>query len=77
MVAWSSAAALADAYSRPWQQAGIYAMATGVSLTRVLAQQHFPTDVLLGSVSGWLIGHYVAKVHRRPSVLRQREHLHP
>jgi membrane-associated phospholipid phosphatase len=70
IVAWSSAAVLAGEYSKPWQQVGIYTAATSVSLTRVLAQQHFPSDVLLGSVSGWLIGHYVLKHHRRTSLGR-------
>jgi len=44
-------------------QAGVYTAATGVSLTRVLGQQHFPTDVLLGAAGGWLIGHYVFRAH--------------
>lgn len=64
IVAWSGAAVLAGEYSRPWQQAGIYGVASAVSVTRVLAQQHFPSDVLLGSVAGWLIGHYVLRVHQ-------------
>jgi hypothetical protein len=34
-----------------------------VSLTGVLGQEHFPTDVLVGGVAGWLIGHYVFKKH--------------
>ena len=63
IVAWSSAAVLASEYPRPWQQIGIYTLASGVSLTRVLGQDHFPTDALLGSVSGWLIGRYVYKSH--------------
>jgi hypothetical protein len=63
MLAWSAAAAMAEEYRSPWVQAGLYSLATGVSLTRVLGQEHFPTDVLVGSATGWLIGHYV--VHRR------------
>ncbi len=63
IVAWSSAAVLASEYSRPWQQIGIYTLASGVSLTRVLGQDHFPTDALLGSVAGWLIGKYVYRAH--------------
>ncbi len=63
IVAWSSAAVLAAEYNKPWQQAGIYTLASGISLTRVLGQQHFPSDVLLGAVSGWLIGHYVYRSH--------------
>lgn len=68
IVAWSSAAVLASEYSRPWQQIGIYTLASGVSITRVLAQQHFPTDALLGSVSGWLIGKYVYRTHHARAI---------
>jgi membrane-associated phospholipid phosphatase len=72
MVAWSSAAVLADEYPGRWHQLGIYSLATGVSLTRVLGQQHFPSDVLVGSAFGWMIGHYVYKKHHRwqPATLR-------
>lgn len=63
VVVWSSAAVLAAEYSRPWQQVAIYTLATGGSLTRVLGQDHFPSDALLGSVTGWLIGHYVYRAH--------------
>ncbi len=63
IVAWSSAAVLASEYSKLWQQVGLYTLASGVSLTRVLGQDHFPTDALLGSVSGWLIGRYVYRAH--------------
>jgi hypothetical protein len=34
-----------------------------VSLMRVLGQEHFPTDVLVGGAAGWLIGHYVFEKH--------------
>jgi hypothetical protein len=63
IIAWSSAAVLAGEYPSKWHNVLIYTLATGVSLNRVLAQQHFPTDVLLGSASGWLIGHYVFRAH--------------
>ncbi len=65
LVAWSSAAVLAEEYPNHWVQAGIYTLAGGVSLTRVLGQEHFPSDVLLGSAAGWLIGHYVYRAHHR------------
>jgi hypothetical protein len=29
-------------------------IASGVSLTRVLGQEHFPSDVLIGAVTGWM-----------------------
>lgn len=63
LVAWSSAAVIAGEYHNPWAQLGVYTAATGVSLTRVLGQQHFPSDVLIGSSVGWLIGHYVYRAH--------------
>ena len=63
LIAWSSAAVVAGEYKSPWVQAGVYSLATGVSVTRVLGREHFPSDVLLGSAAGWLIGHYVYKVH--------------
>jgi len=65
VVTWSSAAVLADEYPTFWKQFGIYTLAGGVSLTRVLGQQHFPSDVLVGSAAGWLVGHYVYRKHHR------------
>jgi membrane-associated phospholipid phosphatase len=44
-------------------QVGIYTVATGVCVTRVLGREHFPTDVLVGAAAGWLIGHYVFTKH--------------
>jgi len=64
-IAWSSAAVLADEYPSRLHTLAIYGAATGVSLTRVLGQQHFPSDVLVGSAFGWMIGHYVYKKHHR------------
>lgn len=63
IITWSSAAVLAGEYPSTWHNVLIYTLATGTSLNRVLAQQHFPTDALLGGVSGWLIGHYVFRAH--------------
>ncbi len=65
VIAWSSAAVLAEEYPGRLNELGIYTLATGVSLTRVLGQQHFPSDVLVGSAFGWMIGHYVYKKHHR------------
>lgn len=63
VLVWSSAAVLAEEYPSRWVQFGVYSLATGVSVTRVLGQQHFPSDVLVGSALGWMIGHYVYKKH--------------
>ena len=62
---WASAAVLAGENSSTFAKFGIYTLATGVSVTRVLGQQHFPSDVLVGSAAGWLIGHYVYRTRHR------------
>ena len=65
VLAWAAAATIAGEYPSRWKQIAVYSAATGVSLTRVLGQQHFPSDVLVGSAAGWLVGHYIAHRHRR------------
>ncbi|MGH9607791.1 MAG: phosphatase PAP2 family protein [Terracidiphilus sp.] len=65
MIAWSSAAVIASEYNGPLTQIAAYGLATGVSAARVLARQHFPSDVLVGSAVGWMIGRYVFHRHRR------------
>jgi len=64
MLAWTLAGVVPGEYPSKWVQVGVYSVASGVSLTRVLGQEHFPTDVLVGGTAGWLIGHYVFG-HRR------------
>ena len=49
IVAWSSAAVIASEYPGILTQITAYGLATGVSVSRVLARQHFPSDVLVGS----------------------------
>ena len=63
IIAWSSAAVIAGEYHSKWVQLGVYTLAAGVSATRVMGREHFPSDVLLGAASGWLIGHYVFRAH--------------
>jgi hypothetical protein len=65
ILAWSSAAVLASEYPGPLNDIAIYGLAAGVSATRVLARQHFPSDVLVGSAVGWMIGRYVFHHHQR------------
>jgi len=65
IIAWSSAAVIASEYPSPLIQIAAYGLATGVSLTRVLGKQHFPSDVLVGSAVGWMVGRYVFHKHHR------------
>ena len=64
IIAWSSAAVIASEYPGPLTQITAYGLAAGVSLTRVLGRDHFPSDVLVGSAVGWMIGRYVVHRHR-------------
>jgi hypothetical protein len=68
MIAWSSASVIASEYPGPLTQIAAYGLATGVSLTRVLGRQHFPSDVLVGSAVGWLVGRYVYRKHHKDEV---------
>jgi hypothetical protein len=70
MLTWSAAAVIAAEYPSPWKQIGIYSGATATALTRVLAEKHFPTDVLLGSAAGWMIGHYIVRAHHCHPIYR-------
>lgn len=70
LIAFSAASALAEEYPSRWTQILLYTGATGVGLTRVLGQDHFPADVLVGGALGWLIGHNVVKRHRHPSAAK-------
>jgi membrane-associated phospholipid phosphatase len=63
MNVWAFAHVVATQYSGPATKAIVYSLATTVSVSRVMARQHFPSDVLVGSVFGYLIGGYVE--HRR------------
>ncbi|MGA9670329.1 MAG: phosphatase PAP2 family protein, partial [Terracidiphilus sp.] len=65
IIAWSSASVIATEYPGVLTQITAYGLATGVSLTRVLAKQHFPSDVIVGSAVGWMIGRYVFHKHHR------------
>jgi hypothetical protein len=65
VLAWATASAIATEYPSRWTQILVYSGATGVSLTRVMGQEHFPTDVLVGATAGWLIGRYVVRHHHR------------
>jgi membrane-associated phospholipid phosphatase len=66
--AWAMASVMGDEYPGWLMRTAVYGLATGVSVSRVLAEQHFPSDVLVGSAAGWLIGHYVYRAHHNFSL---------
>ncbi len=61
--AWAMASVIGDEYPGWLMRTTVYGLAAGVSVSRILAEQHFPSDVLVGSATGWLIGHYVYRAH--------------
>lgn len=61
---WSAATVIAQEYSdHRWVQLVAYGMAGAVSVSRVTARRHYPSDVLVGSAMGYLIGRYVYRAH--------------
>jgi membrane-associated phospholipid phosphatase len=67
--AWAVATVIANEYKdRPLVRYGSYSLATAVSLSRFSGRSHFLSDVLVGSVIGYGIGHYVYKTHHDPSL---------
>jgi membrane-associated phospholipid phosphatase len=77
VLAWATAAVIAGEYHNPWTQILVYTGATGISFTRLMGQQHFPSDILVGSTVGWLVGHYVYKHRHRYHVTSYHPALTP
>jgi hypothetical protein len=67
-VAWSIASVWAHEYPGALSQIAAYGMASAVTLTRVTAKQHFPTDAVIGSVLGWYFGRQVYRSHHDPEL---------
>jgi hypothetical protein len=61
--AWSIAGVVAHEYPGILTEFMAYGMASAVSVSRLTAKQHFPTDVLVGSAIGWLSGQIVYRQH--------------
>ena len=60
---WALARVIAAEYPNKPTQLGVYAFATAISVSRVTSLKHFPSDALVGSVLGYLIGGYVVRHH--------------
>lgn len=65
VLAWSSATVIASESDHRLVKIAAYGLATGVSATRVIGRDHFPSDVYVGSAVGWMIGRYVLHHHTR------------
>jgi len=63
MNVWAFAHVVSGQYDGIATKAVVYGVASTVSVSRVLARQHFPSDVVVGSTFGYLIGGYL--LHHR------------
>ncbi len=63
---WAMTSVLAREYPSRRSQIFWYAVGSTVAASRVLAGQHFTSDVVVGSGIGWLIGRYVFRSHHQP-----------
>jgi len=66
--AWSVASVIAHEYPGTLTQIAAYGLASAVTLTRVTAKQHFPSDAFVGSVLGWYFGRQVYRAHHDPEL---------
>ena len=62
-MAWSIASVWAHEYPGVLTQILAYGTASAITVTRITAQQHFASDVLVGSVLGWYFGRQVYRAH--------------
>ncbi len=70
--AWALASVVADEYgNHQWVPVLAYTYATTVSVSRVLSQAHFTSDVFVGGAIGFFIGRYVVRTQHT-----HQEHTH-
>ena len=67
-IAWSIASVWAHEYPGILSQMAAYGLASAVTVTRVTAKQHFPSDVIIGSALGWYFGRQVYRAHHDPEL---------
>ena len=60
-VTWAFASIVAHEYPNPLAEFGAYGLALGTSIARAASEQHFLSDVFVGSVMGYQIGRQVYK----------------
>jgi len=67
-IAWSIASVWAHEYPGTLSQILAYGLASAVTATRVTSQQHFSSDVFIGSALGWYFGRQVYRSHHDESL---------
>jgi len=67
-IAWSIASVWAHEYPGWLSQLAAYGLASTITVTRVTAKQHFPSDAIIGSALGWYFGRQVYRAHHDPEL---------
>jgi hypothetical protein len=67
-IAWSVASVWAHEYPGWFSRMAAYGLASAVTVTRVTAKQHFPSDAIIGSALGWYFGRQVYRSHHDPEL---------
>ena len=65
---WSVASVIGHEYPGPLTKLLVYGLASAVSVSRITAKEHFPSDVLVGSAIGWFVGQRVYRAHHDPEL---------
>lgn len=68
LAAWSIATVITHEYPGPLTKLLAYGAASAISLSRITAREHFPSDVFVGSALGYLIGRYMYRTHHDPEL---------
>src|SRR5579859_5872571 len=66
--AWAVAGVVAHEYPNPFMKIAAYGLASLVDYSRIRSRQHFPSDVLVGSVLGNLVAQNVYSRHHDPEL---------
>ena len=75
--AWSIAGVIAHEYPGPLTKILAYGLASAISISRVPAKKHFPADVMVGSMIGYLVARHVFLAHHDPELTGGTWHLFP
>ncbi len=67
-VAWSVAGVLAHEYPGPLTKLMAYGLASAVSISRVRARQHFPSDTFIGGMIGDLVAQHIYSEYHNPDL---------
>jgi hypothetical protein len=68
MLSWTVASVIAHEYPSLLTESLLYGGAAAVSISRVPGRKHFPSDVVVGSGLGWLIGRQIYNAHHDPDL---------